>query len=206
MDKSKYKSLGTSYWYVTLVVVILAGAAAVTYAIITTSNSIKASLIQRTDSMAELIPPDSIAKLNGDESDLQLPEYQELKDDLMAIRESNRDIRFIYILSLRNSSNEAYFAIDSERPGSEGYSPPGQAYPEGLKDVRAIYEQKTSRVLPIERDRWGIWLSAFSQIFDADKEHVVGVFGMDVPAGYYYRQIAITAAVPLLLTLIIGWV
>jgi signal transduction histidine kinase len=193
---------GSSYWFVILIVVLLAGMAATTYAVITTSHRIKESLMQRTESMAELIPASRLAGLKGDESDLDRPAYKRLKEDFISIRESNSDIRFIYILALRDSGDEAFFYVDSEPPESEDYSPPGQEYPEGLEDIQTTYEQKRSWVLPIERDRWGTWLSAFSPIQN-DNGEVVGVFGMDVPADYYYRSVALTAAVPFLLTLVV---
>ncbi len=201
MNKSK-NSTGSSFWYITLVVVVLAGAAATAYVALTTSGSIKESLKQRTESMAELIRADELGTLQGSDADLSSPAYQNLKENFISIRESNSDISFIYILTLRNSGQEAFFTIDSEPPESEDYSPPGQTYEEGLADVQTSYELKKSWILPIERDRWGVWLSAFSPIFNADGS-VAGIFGMDVPADHYYKTIALTAAVPVLLTLIV---
>lgn len=192
----------TSYWYITLIVVLLAGIAATTYVLITASNSIKASLVQRAESMAELMQADSLQKLQGSEADLQSREYQELKRRFINIRKSNNDIRFIYILALRNDNKEAFFYLDSEPPESEDYSPPGQSYAEGLEDVQSTYQQGESWILPIERDRWGVWLSAFSPIAD-ETGNVVGVLGLDVPADHYYRSVGLTAAVPLLLTLVV---
>lgn len=201
MNKSK-SSTGSSYWYITLFVVLLAGAAATAYVVLATSNSIKQSLAQRTESMAQLIQADDLAALQGSEADLDSPVYQKLKENFINIRESNGDIRFIYILTLRNNGEEAFFTIDSEPPESEDYSPPGQTYEEGLEDVQASYELKKSWILPIERDRWGVWLSAFSPVFNADGS-IAGILGMDVPADHYYRSIALTAAVPVLLTLVV---
>jgi signal transduction histidine kinase len=188
-----------SYWYITLLVVILAGLAATAYVIVTTSNSIKASLIQRTDSMAELIPANNLTILTGSEQDLASPTYSLSKRSLVSIRESNNDIRFIYILGLRYDQKDAFFYLDSEPPESEDYSYPGQSYNEGLEDVKTTVSKKQSWVLPIEQDRWGTWLSAFSPIYNQDGS-VAGVLGMDVPARHYYQSIALTAAVPLLLT------
>lgn len=201
MNKLK-TATGTSYWYITLFIVLIAGTAATAYAITTTSRSIKASLVQRTESMAELIPASSLATLEGSEADLKSSNYKKLKQSFMDIRKSNSDIRFLYILTLREDGKEAFFTIDSEPPESEDYSPPGQSYEEGLADVQASYERNDSWILPIERDRWGVWLSAFSPIHNDDGS-VAGIFGMDVPADHYYRSIALTAAVPFLLTLVV---
>ncbi len=201
MHKPKGTS-SASYWYITLIVVLLAGTAATVYAAVATSNSIKASLVQRTESMAELIPASSLAKLKGSEADLTSSDYQKLKKNFLHIRQSNSDIRFIYILALRYNNADAFFYLDSEPPESEDYSYPGQSYREGLEDVQTSYKEKRSRVLPIAQDRWGVWLSAFSPIYNSDGS-VAGLFGMDVPAQHYYTSIALTAAVPLLLTLIV---
>lgn len=201
MNKLK-TATNASYWYITFIVVFLAGAAATAYAVVTTSQSIKDSLVQRTESMAELIPGENLSKLKGSEADLDNPAYQTLKQNFIDIRKSNSDIRFIYILALRDDNKEAFFYLDSEPPESEDYSPPGQSYEEGLEDVRVSYEQNSSWILPIERDRWGVWLSAFSPVHSSDGT-VAGILGMDVPADHYYKSIALTAAVPLLLTLIV---
>jgi signal transduction histidine kinase len=201
MNKGK-NTTSTKYWLISLAVVLLLGAAATAYAVITTSRSIKASLIQRTDSMAELIPASTITRLKGDASDLQSPTYQKLKQSFISIHHSNHDIRFVYILALRKSGQEAFFYLDSEPAESDDYSYPGQSYPEGLEDVRYTYVQKASWVLPVEKDRWGVWLSAFSPIFD-ERGSVVGIVGMDVPALHYYTSIALVAAVPALLTLMV---
>ncbi|HEY5806308.1 MAG TPA: ATP-binding protein [Candidatus Saccharimonadales bacterium] len=191
-----------SYWYITLFVVLLAGSAATTYAVVTASQGIKESLMQRAESMAELIPASGLASLKGDESDLTSPEYQKLKQNFLNIRRSNNDTRFIYVLALRDTGKEAFFYVDSEPPESDDYSPPGQPYEEGLEDAQTSYAKKRAWVLPIERDRWGVWLSAFSPILNSDGT-VAGIFGMDVPADHYYRTVALTAALPVLLTLIV---
>lgn len=201
MNKSK-GTTSASYWYITLVIVLLAGLAATTYAVITTSRSIKASLVQRSESMAELIPGSTLTKLKGSEADLKSADYQKLKKSFINIRKSNGDIRFIYVLALRYDNKDAFFYLDSEPPESEDYSYPGQSYREGLEDVQTSYQEKRSRVLPIEQDRWGVWLSAFSPIYDSDGS-VAGILGIDVPARHYYMSVALTAAVPLLLTLIV---
>src|SRR5689334_718671 len=114
MQKNTKGISSASYWYITLIVVVLAGLAATVYIIVTTSGSIKASLVQRSESMAELIPADSLKGFRGSEADLNNSNYKHLKKSFMAIRESNNDIRFIYILALRNSGKEAFFYIDSE--------------------------------------------------------------------------------------------
>jgi len=200
--KTLKDTINSSYWYIILAVVLLAGTGATAYAAITTSHSIKQSLIQRTDSMAALIPASTLTQLKGSEEDLKLPVYRQLKQNFIHIRESNNDIRFIYILALRYKQQDAFFYLDSEPADSSDYSYPGQSYHEGLEDVQTTYRQKHSWVLPVEQDRWGVWLSAFSPIYDG-KGAIVGVLGMDVPAGHYYRSIALIAAVPALLTLVV---
>lgn len=191
-----------TYWYIILIAVLLAGLAATAYAVVTTSRSIQSSLIQRSESMAKLIPAESLTSLAGSEADLNSSVYKNLKQRFINVRKSNKDIRFIYVLALRNNEKEAFFYLDSEPAESEDYSPPGQTYEEGLEDVQTSYRRNESWILPIERDRWGVWLSAFSPITDDDGK-IVGIFGLDVPANHYYTSIALTAAIPLLLTLVV---
>lgn len=190
------------YWYIALLIVVVIGVGGSMYAWAAASDNIKSSLLERTNTIASLISADTINELHADESDLQNPTYQELKTSLIEIQQAYEDTRFVYLLA-QHADGQAFFYVDSVDPSfKEDYSPPGQLYPEGDGDVQHTYDQKTGEVLPITTDRWGSWLSAFSPILNKSGD-VVAIVGMDVSADYYYRTLALTVAVPILLTSII---
>jgi signal transduction histidine kinase len=190
------------FWYLIILIVAIVGLCACLYVGLVTARNTKASLLQRTQSLAYLTSADSIAALHGNDSDITNPAYQKLKNSFMNIQQTNTDVRFIYLLTL-DKDNHSFFYVDSVDPGDEeNYSPPGQLYPEGDQDVINAYQQKTGTILPITGDRWGQWLSAFSPVSD---EHgkVVAILGMDVSATHYYRTIAVNMSIPFLITLFV---
>ncbi len=198
MAKTKPR-LASSYWNLLVVIVVVLGLAAAAYSGVVTSRNIKTSLLERTESLAELVPAHDVNLLQGSEQDLTSPTYQLIKQRLTKVRSLNHDIRFIYIMGLRKDGQEAFFYVDSEDPSSDDYSYPGQTYPEGIADVQSIYNTRQARVLPIEKDRWGVWLSGFSPIKNADGS-VAGVMGMDIPANEFYIQLGIDMLLPVLIT------
>ncbi len=198
VKRNKTRS-SSSYWPLIIVIIILIGVAGAVYAGVVSSHNIKTSLAQRTESLAVLIPAQEITSLDGSDQDISSPTYQALKNRLTNVRNANNDIRFVYIMGLSDNGQDAFFYVDSEDPSSDDYSPPGQSYPEGLGDVQSIFETGQSQVLPIARDRWGVWLSSFSPIKTTDGE-VVGMLGLDIPAKSYYMQVGLNASIPILLT------
>ena len=200
--KRSSSNTSTSYWSIVIVFVIVIGLFATVYAGTVAGQNIKKSLLQRSDSIAELLDADQIEKLAGDTSDLDSPEYQMLKAHFEQLRDINPDIRFAYLLAQSKERTDSYFIVDSESPDSEDYSYPGQTYPEGNQDVANIYTNQSGTVLPITRDRWGSWLSAFSPVTDSHGT-IIAVFGMDIPAGVYYSRTVLTALVPFLLTMLL---
>ncbi len=196
------KTSSSSYWLASAFVVVVVGIGATLYAGYTAGEGVKKSLLERTDSLAQLIPATTIESFKGSSTDLDQQSYKDLKTRFMKLREKNHDIRFLYLLGQRSDRKDSFFFVDSEPTNSEDYSYPGQSYSEGNKDVENIYSSGKGSVLPITRDRWGNWLSAFSPVKNSDGA-VVAVLGLDIPASYYYQQVVFTALLPLLLTFLL---
>ncbi len=188
------------YWLIAILIVITIAVVSTAYAAMQTARDTKSSLERRTNTIAALVPYATIKSLDGNETDLEKPAYQELKQNLYDVRDANEDIRFVYVMTQRG--DDVTFAIDSEDPSSEDYSPPGQLYDEDNGEIAQVYSNKYSTVLPITSDRWGSWLSAYSPII-ADDGSVVGVLGLDVAASDYYQAIVMNALIPLLLSITI---
>lgn len=187
------------YWYLTLLFVMIVGVLGAAYAGLASAKNIRSSLLERATTISHLISPETISSLNADETDLENKDYQDLKENLIEVQAANKDVRFVYLLA-QNENAQAFFYVDSVDPNNEeDYSPPGQLYPEGDKDVQNTYDSRTGEVLPITSDRWGNWLSAFSPVINKNGE-VVAILGMDVSADDFYRTIALNVAIPILLT------
>ncbi len=201
MNNGKEKS--NAYWRLSIAVILVIGLSMSVFVGVAAGRNIKKSLLERTSGLAELIEPEHLKKLSGGAEDISSSQYKDLKQRFINLKSKNSDIRFVYILALSKDRPNSYFLLDSESPNSEDYSYPGQPYPEGDKDVNQIYKTGEAEVLPVTRDRWGVWLSGFSPIKDASGK-VIAVLGLDIPAKSYYQSTLTAAAVPLLISLILA--
>lgn len=152
-----------------------------------TKDDLRNSLLVRAQNAALFVDPDYIRSMHGNENDLIMPEYLELKSKLIALRKINPDIRFIYIMGY-NGAN-LFFYVDSEEVTSEDYSPPGQEYPEATPEELIGYFSNDSFVVGPEEDRWGTWVSAYAPIIDEKTGSRVGVVGVDLSADDYEGQL-----------------
>lgn len=160
----------------------------------------KTHLVDRAETIAETIPADAVRALRGDETDLQNPIYQELKELMTSIREVNSDLTFVYLSGIRNG--EIFFYGDSEDPESEDYSPPGDPYPEASLLMKGVFTSNKS-VFEMERDHWGFWASALAPIEDDATGEVVALIGIDAPGREFVLDMVLYSAVPLLVATIL---
>lgn len=104
------------------------------------------------------------------------PEYRQIKDQLVRMREVSPSIRVIYTMKANKGPNW-HFVVDTEPPDSELYSAYGDPYnvlqdPELMAGLRGLSASKT--LLP---DQYGVWLSGFAPIRGEDgvAHSIVGV-------------------------------
>lgn len=162
-----------------LALVVSAGLALMNYALEATDKSQRESLLFRAGTIALTIDPTQVQSLAGDASDLNNENYRNLKRSLIEIRSLNTDVRFVYIMGLRN--NKQFFYVDSEDPSSEDYSYPGQSYDEATAEDIEKHKQGVSYTSGIYRDTWGEWLSAYAPVKTKEGK-VVGLVGLDIEA------------------------
>ena len=120
-----------------------------------------------------------VAALHGSESDLASPEYQALKIQMAGFRNSDSDIRFTYLIS-RRADGTYFFLVDSEPPGSEDYSPPGQEYPEVTVLIKKVFSTGRPVTAGPDSDRWGTWVSGVVPVMDPETGTIIAVYGMDI--------------------------
>lgn len=182
-------------------VVVAVGVAGALLSAINAMQRSQSLMLSRAVTAAGALPADEIRSLQGNESDLDNPIYQNLKKRLTRIRQDNPGMRFIYLFG-RGSQGETFFYVDSEAPGSRDYSPPGEPYPEASSKVHAAFVEDTPFIEGPLRDSYGTWISAMAPVVDESTGRVVAVLGIDVNAYDYYMQIGLYALIPLLLAAI----
>jgi signal transduction histidine kinase len=157
----------------------------------------RASLEERTATIAAALDVSSIKKLKGDESDLNNEDYKSLKTKLAVLRQVNTDARTIYLTGTRDG--ELFFFVDSEKPESQYYSEPGEAYPEASNEFKNIFFSTPFPVVegPLP-DSYGTWVSGLAPIFDRQTGKVVAVVGIDIDSVSFNQNLLSSLALPLL--------
>lgn len=139
----------------------------------------KNNLLLRAGTIALSLNPEEVDSLDGKKSDLPTENYQTLKRSLTSVRALNQDIRFVYIMGLKD--DRPFFYLDSEDPSSSDYSYPGQPYDDFYpKEVRFFKEGKAYTMGPYTDD-WGEWYSALAPVV-ADDNEIIGMVGIDTAA------------------------
>jgi signal transduction histidine kinase len=161
-----------------------------------------ASLIARTDTIAQLVPEKDLSLLTYTESDLDNSVYQNLKKSFVNTRGVNKDVRFVYIFVV--DDNKVKFVVDSEPEESDDYSPPGEEYVEASEQPEIYEVFKTGKpvVQKAYSDRWGTWITGLSPIKD-ENGVTKFVLGIDVAASGFILNPYIEAAFPALLSILL---
>ena len=91
---------------------------------------------------------DELSRLSGSIDDLDRPEYWRLKSQLEQTNALFPQYRFIYLLG-QKETGELFFFIDSEPPGSDDESLPGDIYADATEYDLEVFREKKARVLPV---------------------------------------------------------
>lgn len=174
-----------AFFFVSVLIVLALCALVVVNVWVQSQNVTKEEAMKLANIAKAGIAVENLKKLDLNESDRKKLEYVEIKESLQQIRAAHKDIRFAYIIMLRDG--KAYFAADSEPAYSKDYSPPGQEYTEAtptdlqpFTDGKAVFSKST--------DRWGTWVSVMIPMKDSETGEVIAVFGVDYTLQIWYRH------------------
>jgi signal transduction histidine kinase len=183
-------------WLIIFVIILLcAGTVLCLLSISAEEQKLRDQILTETRLAAEGIDPGQARLLTGTEKDLGSLNYQQMKEQMAAIRSTEPLVRSVYLMGQRPDGS-VVFLVDSEPPGSRDYSPPGQVYPEASALLISIFASGKPDIEGPVADRWGTWVSGLVPVTDPVNETVVAVFGMDISAADWNRQLA-AAALPL---------
>lgn len=143
--------------------------------------------IKHAEAVATFLDPELVKALAGSSAGASLPVYNELKQDLIRLKNQNTEIKFAYLLMMRD--DKLYFLVDSEPPESAGYSQPGQEYYEATEQDKQPFAGGQSLMTTPVTDRWGTWVSALVPIKDETTGEVIAIFGIDYPADSWNAEI-----------------
>jgi PAS domain S-box-containing protein len=138
-------------------------------------------LLDAAHVVASAIDPEVVRRFGGRAPAADGPGYLRLKTQLRTLREAMPGTRFLYLMGMVDG--QVVFLVDSEPPGSEDESPPGQMYAEASADLRALFSSRQGYVEGPYPDRWGTFLSGLVPLVDSRTEAVLAVVGVDTDAG-----------------------
>ncbi|MFT3781675.1 MAG: ATP-binding protein [Nibricoccus sp.] len=185
-----------------IIVVVLCGSwIAAERAVKIQDGRMREDILLRAQLVSAAVPPEHIAKLKWSEEDLASPEYAEIKNRMMALVKTNADMRFVMLTGLHQG--KTYFLVDSEKPESPDYSPPGEYYAEAPADYLAACSKRAPFVLGPITDHWGIWITASVPIgeFGPDKRLVMAE--IDITAANWAGALRQARLPSMLITLLI---
>lgn len=177
--------------------IVLAGVAASLYTFHLIDRSGREEILRRATTLAVAVPRAELSQLSGSPADEAAPAYAALKSFFAQVREADGEARFLYLMG-RDADGGLFFYVDSEPAGSADESPPGQAYDEATPAMRALFSDAVPRTEGPDRDRWGLWISGYAPVQDAEGR-TVAMLGIDLPAERYLRDALAYALLPLLL-------
>lgn len=184
-----------------IIFIIGAAVAGAWYDYRSADHVIRQQLEDRSETIALLLDQTDLKQLTGKESDTSALYYQRLKKTLSSLKAANPDIRSLYYTVAKD--DKLYFYVDSEKPDSPVYSPPGEFYPDASDEFKAIFVNGKGINEGPSKDDYGTWVSGLAPVRDSFSGQVLGVLGIDIDASYYYSAVVSAGAVPVLLGLIL---
>lgn len=167
---------------------------------VATRDQYRAELVDRASTIASSLDSEKVSELEGKAEDSNKPVYHELQTKLRLLKQSSIDTRSIYLAGIKNG--QVYFTVDSEVPGTAYYSSPGEPYPEASGLFKSLFQGTSPAVEGPLADSYGNWVSGLAPVVDLRTGTAVAVVGIDIDADEYNKTIVLSAALPLLVTLV----
>jgi diguanylate cyclase (GGDEF)-like protein/PAS domain S-box-containing protein len=161
-------------------------------------QQMRAELLGQAERLAETLEPSLLSAFTAAETDIALPEYLRLKQQLQSVRQAFSRYRFIYLMA-RRPDGTVVFQVDSEPAGSADESVPGEVYDEMTAQDLQVFEPAIAIVSGPAEDRWGVWVSALVPVrMPATAAHQMAL-GIDVEASDWRGQILLRGVAPVAL-------
>lgn len=172
----------------TTLLILTAGWLGMTLAVKLTEEELRSKLLLRAETAATMISYERVEQLTATAVDSDSPNYEYLREQLIATRAVNTDCRFVYLLTVVDK--RMVFLADSELTTSADYSPPGSEYNEASDALRQIFIDGKAFIEGPLSDEWGTWVSGLAAVRDPASGQIVAVLGMDIAARDW--QVAVT--------------
>ena len=184
---------------------ILLGAVCTWWLTMRADHELRTALLQQTKIVAKSVTLNQIMALDGDSSDLEKPEYLELKARFATLRQSNPRYRFLYLMGAK-PDGALFILVDDSPVGHAEEAPAGTPYTEAPVEFRQAWHSGRPTVAGPFSDRWGTFVSACVPLRDPRTDRILALLAIDTEARTWKWEVAGKAAMPVGLTqlLLIG--
>ena len=193
-----------SRFHVVIALALLAiGALFAWWMVVRADRAMRAELLKETRLVARGVDLDRLRALTGTSADLNRPAYRQLKDQFAAIRSTNPQCRFVYLMG-RKADGTVFFFVDDRPVGHAEESPAGMVY----DDVPQAFRRALVTGIPVATgpftDKWGTFVSGAVPISNPGTGDVIALLGLDLDARAWNLELAARTApsVGLLLVLL----
>lgn len=186
--------LSCAFW---LFLIGLAGLSGVGWVVFHADRHLRMEMLGQARTVTGALNMDDVKALSGTITDLQLPAYQRLRDQLTSVRSIHPDYHFIYLMGQRTDGS-IFFFLDVQDEAKEGTPAawPGDPYEDASDELIQLFTRPEPMVEGPVTDRWGTWISALVPLIDPGTGANPVLFGMDVEASEWRWKIASRAALP----------
>lgn len=158
-------------------------------------RSMREELLRQTRLLTETIQLDQVRALSGTGEDLLLPEYRRFKEQFRYALQAFPRSKFLTLVG-RRPDGTVFFYADSELPGSEDESPPGDVYEEMDPGFLPAFEEKRPVTVGPITDRWGTWVSTWHPVSDPATGETVAVLALDIDGGHWRGDVLRASLLP----------
>ena len=168
---------------------------------------LRRSLLRRTQELAQAVGGVELGTLKGEAGDEGRPAHQEARRALAAARRAAGD-RFAYVLGMRPGTEAPRYLAHAQNDATETLAGnrPGDAYEGSAEEVLEVLGGGGARVEGYRESARGALVTALAPIAPPGAEGAVAVLGVDVDARDWRRMVAVRAAPPtgIILLVLVG--
>lgn len=163
-------------------------------------------MVEKINIIKSNVDIESIKHLKAEISDTNNLYYLKLQKQLTALNNAFIDVRYIYILGVRDSSFVFYIDTQSNNRLKETISQlamPGEVYIDAPEDFSLAYHLKKEMVCGPYEDKWGKFVSVVTPVTDYNSSDIIALIGVDIPYDESVTLCQFDNIIPFILSVII---
>ncbi|MCX8082524.1 MAG: diguanylate cyclase [bacterium] len=158
---------------------------------------VRKELIDKAKDVVVMLNPERVRKLTFTPSDINLPEYRRLHNQLVCIAKF-KEIGFGKVYTIKMKPDGFYFGPEGYEPDDPLASPPGTKYEKAPAEIEKVFIDKIPITVGPYTDEYGSFISAFVPFIDPLTQDVLMVVGIDTEVNIWKDRLSAVKKVPLI--------